>query len=433
MKEKLDEFINREFKNDEKDYVKNVILPYLTDKNKLKSKWRYTATLNPLPYKRWIVERVHKLGYNVNKHGNYDRIYSNFDGSSYSSNIERISKKYQWIALYEILSIIADNYKMRTGLSRTEPYEYYKGAWQNYIRDIDPAYILPNKINENNTEEEDFKILEEKNWYDDIDYKYWDETPSNWITSTEDLPLVKDVILKKDYDGNDWLYLQKFVEWKEPKGFGEDKYHRKRKEIWYLIQGYLCKKSDKNKIINYLKQQNFWGRWMPENENSFSTLINREKFWSPADKDETKRYEVKEWKKIPDTNYRVIVASTGAKGSMEEDKSDANETYNIPCKTVFEGMDLKYSSKDGDFTEETGEIIVTNSSSQGVLIRKDKLLRFLKEKNLEIFWTVLAEKDAKVDEKSFGNHMFGEFSGVFAFENLDIVGSLELKDKRKTF
>ena len=433
MKEKLDEFINREFKNDEKDYVKNVILPYLTDKNKLKSKWRYTATLNPLPYKRWIVERVHKLGYNVNKHGNYDRIYSNFDGSSYSSNIERISKKYQWIALYEILSIIADNYKMRTGLSRTEPYEYYKGAWQNYIRDIDPAYILPNKINENNTEEEDFKILEEKNWYDDIDYKYWDETPSNWITSTEDLPLVKDVIVKKDYNGNDWLYLQKFVEWKEPKGFGEDKYHRKRKEIWYLIQGYLCKKSDKNKIINYLKQQNFWGRWMPENENSFSTLINREKFWSPADKDETKSYEVKEWKKIPDTNYRVIVASTGAKGSMEEDKSDANETYNIPCKTVFEGMDLKYSSKDGDFTEETGEIIVTNSSSQGVLIRKDKLLRFLKEKNLEIFWTVLAEKDAKVDEKSFGNHMFGEFSGVFAFENLDIVGSLELKDKRKTF
>ena len=52
--------------------------------------------------------------------------------------------------MYEILSIIADNYKMRTGLSSTEPYEYYKGAWQNYIRDIDPAYITPNKINENN-------------------------------------------------------------------------------------------------------------------------------------------------------------------------------------------------------------------------------------------------------------------------------------------
>ena len=322
---------------------------------------------------------------------------------------------------------------MRTGLSKTEPYEYYKGAWQNYIRDIDPAYITPNKINENNTDEVDFEILEEKKWYDDIDYKYWDEIPSNWIASTEDLPSVQDVIVKKDNNGNDWLYLQKFVEWKEPKGFGEDKYHRKRKEIWYLIQGYLCKKSNKNKIINYLKQQNFWGRWMPENENSFSTLINREKFWSPADKDETKRYEVKEWKKIPDTNYRVIVASTGAKGSMEEDKSDANETYNIPCKTVFEGMDLKYSSKDGDFTEETGEIIVTNSSSQGVLIRKDKLLRFLQEKNLEIFWTVIAEKDAKVDDKSFGNHMFGEFSGVFKFENLDFIGSLELKDKRKTF
>ena len=421
------------FPKSEVYFVENSILPYLKTKEKIKSKWSYTQSLNSEPFKRWIVERVHKLGYNVKIHGEYERFYTKYSDSRYSYHIERISKKYQWIALYEILSIIADNYKMRTGLSRTESYEYYKGAWQNYMRDIDPAYILPNKINENNTEEEDFEILEEKNWYDDIDYKYWDEIPSNWIASTEDLPSVQDVIVKKDNNGNDWLYLQKFVEWKEPKGFGEDKYHRKRKEIWYLIQGYLCNKSDKNKIINYLKQQNFWGRWMPENENSFSTLINREKFWSPADKDETKRYEVKEWKKIRDTNYRVIVASTGAKGSMEEDKSDANEIYNIPCKTVFEGMDLKYSSKDGDFTDETGEIIVTNSSSQGVLIRKDKLLRFLQEKNLEIFWTVMAEKDSKIDDKSFGNHMFGEFSGVFKFENLDFIGSLELKDKRKTF
>ena len=55
------------------------------------------------------------------------------------------------------------------------------------------------------------------------------------------------------------------------------------------------------------------------------------------------------------------------------------------------------------------------------------------KKNLEIFWTVMAEKDSKIDDKSFGNHMFGEFSGVFKFENLDFIGSLELKDKRKTF
>ncbi|MDQ1858482.1 AVAST type 2 anti-phage system protein Avs2 [Chryseobacterium sp. WLY505] len=435
MKDKLDEFIEEHFEDEQKKYIKREILPYLLDKQNQKSKWSYTHNLDSEPFKRWIVERVHKLGYNVKKHGEYELLYTNYSGYSRSHSIERISKKYQWIALYEILAMITDNYKMRTGTSRTTPYEFYKGAWQNYLRDIDPAYITPD--NEIDDEEEgyenekyNFEPDHEKKWHDDSEYKYWENIPSEWVISTADMPKMKDVINKIDFYGNEWLHLQKYVEWKEPKSFGQDKYDRERKEFWYLIQGYICKKNDKNKITKYLKSQHFWGRRMPENIDALSTLINREKFWSPADIDETRSNKFKEWVNIPDTKYKIVVASTGAKGRMEEDKSKANEIYNIPCKTVFEGLNLKYSSKDGDFKDNTGEIVVTNSSSKGVLIRKDKLTAYLNENNLEIFWTVLAEKIAKVDKSSMGKYMFGEFSGVYTLDKGNILGDLILKEKR---
>jgi len=432
IQEKIERFIDIEFKNEQNKYIRDEIIPYLINKQNKISKWSYTHRLNPVPFKRWIVERVHKLGYDVKRHGQFELMFTNYNGFGRSTNIERISKKYQWIALYEILGIIADNHKMRSGISRTNPYEFYKGTWQNYIRDIDPAYITLDKEVDNDEDDEKYECesFVEKKWYDDVDYKYWENTSADWVSSIVDLPDMKNTITKIDFDGKKWLHLQKYVEWQEPKFFGQDKYDRERKEFWYLIQGYICKKKDKNKIIKYLQNQNFWGRWMPENRDAGSTLINREKFWSPAYIDETRKDDVKEWITIPDTNYRIVVASTGAKGRMEEDKSKANKTYNIPCKTIFEGLNLKYSAEDGDFKDDSGEIIVTNSSSKGVLIRKDKLLNYLTENNLEIFWTVVAEKNAKVDKEYFGKYLFGEFSGVYILDNENIVGDLILKEKR---
>ena len=431
MNTKLYEFIDYEFRDDHKKYTKEEIIPYLINKQKLKSAGAYMHNLNSEPFKRWIVERVHKLGYNVKIHGEYELLYTNYSGYSRSHDIERISKKYQWIALYEILAMITDNYKMRTGTSRTNPYEFYKGTWQNYLRDIDPAYITPdNEIDDEEENEENekynFESDYEKEWHDDSEYKYWERISSEWVVRTDDMPKINHVINKTDYEGNDWLHLQKFVKWKEPKPFGQDKYDREKKEIWYMIQGYICKKNDKNKIIKYLQKQHFWGRWMPENEDAPSCLINREKFWSPADLDTTKTNGLKEWVNIPNTNYKIVVASTGAKGRMEEDKSKANNIYNIPCKTVFEGLNLKYSSKDGDFKNNSGELIVTNSSSKGVLIRKDRLTKYLHDNNLEIFWTVLAEKIAQIDKSFTGNYLMKNFSGVFTLIDNNIEGELIL-------
>ena len=57
------------------------------------------------------------------------------------NKIERISKKYQWIALYELLGYLSDRYRMARGYwSEGEP--LYKGAWQIGARDFDPTQPL---------------------------------------------------------------------------------------------------------------------------------------------------------------------------------------------------------------------------------------------------------------------------------------------------
>lgn len=405
-------------------FIKNEILPYIETKQRVENQWTYYQTLDPEPFKRWIVERVYKLGYDIEKHFDYDRHYSNYIEREYYYDRERISKKYQWIALYEILAVIADNYQMKDD----GKLGYYKGAWQMYLRDIDPAYIKENQ-KEEDKEILFFDKLDSKEWFEDDKYQYWNENPNEWVLSTEDLPKFESIITKKDDLGNEWLHLQKFIDWKEPKRFGDDKYDRQRKELWYLIQGYLCKKKDKDKILNHLKEQNFWGRWMPENKYTASCLMNREKFWSPAYNDSKE----KGWINIPETNFKIMVANEGAKGSMGDDKSDANQKYDIPCRAIFEGLNLQYSSKDGDLINTSKEVIVTNDNYKGVLIRKKELLKYLEDNGLFIFWTIIAEKNAKMDKSFLGHFIFGEFSGLYWLEDTDIKGDLIFKKNTRNY
>lgn len=407
--------IDSTFENADKDFVINKAIPYLEAKHQYKN-WKLgKSDINSFKY--WIIDRVFKIGYNYKWHGQFDEQTSSYNYSS-ENRIERIGKKYQRIALFEILAMISDNYMLnKFSWSSEKKYEFYKGAWQLYVRDIDPAFIIKNI--EEDEESDDLGILNEKQeWWEDLDYKYWNQPNSEWVEKLEDLPNLKDVLGKKDLENEDWLYLKKFASWDEPKPIGKDKYQIQRKEIFYKIQGYLINKNHKKKMINWLIQQNFWGNWMPESSDH-NHLINREKFWSPAyfDSDE----ELK-WRTIRDTNLKVIIASTNAVSNMNDDKSGAQFSYDMPCKTIFEGMNLQYAPIDGEFKNQFNNIVVKNKNYKGLLIKKKEFLEFLSNNNLDIIWTVLGEK-MSYNSNSINNY-FKQLSGVYFIENGEIKGNM---------
>lgn len=373
----------------------------------------------------WIVNRVFELGYDKEIHGEYDFSVRNYYSyNRYDNKIERIGKKYQWIAFYEIMAMLSDNYKLKDGWSSYDKYDFYKGAWQLYLRNIDPSYI---KKNNDVEEEEEIDLAQNKEWWREENYDKWNYPDSEWVKTIADLVEPKTIIEKTDNNNEEWLHLQYFVDWFEPKKIGLDRYEGRRKQIHYIIQGLLVKKTDKKRIINYLNNQNFWGRWLPENRDDNSTLINREKFWSPAYIDtygKNKRF----WETIQDTNYKVIVATESANGGIEGDKSGANQSYNIPCKYIFNKMNLQYAPVDGNLQNCNNEIVSMNSTPSGVLIRKKDFIQFLDANNLDIVWTLLGEKfsfDNNQNEESY----FKVPCGVYYLENSELKGEIKMYDR----
>ena len=58
--------------------------------------------------------------------------------------VERIGKKYQWLALHELVGRMADNLAFVKGLwdDETSSVCGYKSAWQVGLRDIDPSLLI---------------------------------------------------------------------------------------------------------------------------------------------------------------------------------------------------------------------------------------------------------------------------------------------------
>lgn len=406
------ESLKIEFSVSEISYLEKNIIPFLEKKHIKKDRYN---SLNRTPIKRWIVKRVFDLGYNYKIHGDYDNNSENHNYRS-ENKIERIGKKYQWIALFEILAMIADNYKMYDDWSSKQA--FYKGPWELYSRDVDPAFTT--RTIEIDDENEIINVIENKNWWDETDYNNWNQNDADWVENLIDLPPAKNIINLLDNNSTEWLVLEKNIKWRQPKPLGQEKYFDgRRKEVSYFLRAYLINKKDKSKALRLLADQNLYDYKFPESANPLQ-LINREKFWAPVYFDVEKE---KEWYIINGINLKVIKTSTYAVGEMGDDKSDAHSYYDMPCKTLFEGMELNYAPVDGEFKNKDGDVVVKNINYRNLIIKKSEILSYLEKNNLDIIWTLTGEK-LSFSSNDRENNFWKKLSGIFYLDKNEITGNI---------
>lgn len=271
--DEVKKLITDEFK-DESLYIHQEVVPFLISKQKLESDYSYYKLFDANPVKCWIVQRVFDLGYDIKLHGYYDR-----DRSSYSwrinNNSGTIGQKYQWIAFHEIMSMIADNHKIKNGWSSDSVCEYYKGTWQLYLRDIDPVYTKYEGY-EGEEEEDSNTAPAIKEWWSDDDYQHWNIPNSEWFRTVDDLPDTANLIQKIDESGQVWVFLCRGKHLREPKQVGEDRYSRDLKRMRQRIVAYILRKEDKRKVIEFLQDKEVEKCRMPDTDDYIDRLFSNE-------------------------------------------------------------------------------------------------------------------------------------------------------------
>jgi len=365
---------------------------------------------------RWILKRIFDLGWSVDRFGRFDRRIGLFYHDA--RGVERIGKKYQWIAYHEFLARISDNY-IFLGEGFKPQRERFDGPWQiSGLRDIDPSFLLRKTQNERANA-----------WWCPIAYDRWDRprNPVQWLKESNDLPPFEKMLeASSPNDGTKWLVLECYGDWKQPVAPGEDPDMSLQRSLWAMIKSYVVKQSDAEELLRWGKKQHFWGRWMPESRQLTDVFLG-EYFWAPSYVyHDSPYYGEYDWTRGDDdvTPREVLVSAEEYLREYAHNDCSIDDTVSLclPCKWLASELALGNKGAEGEFRDNKSRLIAFDPSSKtpgpsALLVNRELFMKSLGEKGYTLLWTILGEKDIITPigmDTAWKGRL--EFSGVFMLD-----------------
>lgn len=377
-------------------YIFNSALNYFDCQEKEKIfKYAYFYILDTLKYNNsYFTEYDYSLGY----------------GRGRKSPIERIGKKYEWMAFYHIMSLVSDLYKFKGFLNfGNRTFLSYKGTWDPFVRDFDPTLNIKSSTDVYNNLQDIFSFKK---------FNKWGLKNDKWA-SVDDLFNFTERIRIVDNHGEMWTAL-----WFYEENNTGNNYNIERQNIYRYSTACIIKKEELKNFVRQLKNKNLWGRWLNAAEiQSFYNIFLREYYWSPAFKQtvsnsfkEAKiRCKSKETKSKQHTNgfSNIFLKTIGHilplayfyRWETEYDYAkDSTITITLPNKNIVSLLNLKMR-QDGIWTIGDGNEIVCidlkyvrNCYINGLYI-KEKYLKTILSSKYDIVWVGFGEK-----QHTFGYH-----------------------------
>ena len=122
----------------------------------------------------------------------------------------------------------------------------------------------------------------------------------------------------------------------------------------------------------------------------------------------------------------MLYASYGWEWATEYDASNQKPVYwSVPCLEIVETLGLSQVEYDGFYFDKDGQLAafdtskVQNYLKGRVVLRKDLLDQFLKERNLRLVWFVDAAKE--IHDYSFSH---SSWSGLLTYDGDNIIGNV---------
>ena len=320
----------------------------------------------------------------------YSKELDEYDADKYSQDrhhnaTERIGKKYQWLALWRVYAQLCDNYWFNDDDYYPDPVELTRKVWpwmtQQYDR-TDPVMPTLHEIHEYT---EGLEFQPEFDWpaSDSKDGKAWidDATTHPWVSKCY-----------YDTEQNPWVMLY---------GYQSDKQEVDNEKRDRLLHYNCCfaREEDDKKMSAWAAQKDFSGRWMEYHEDCIDFRWN-EFPWSHA----YKRLKRDVWVKGDFPNEYPCAVKVAYDEQLQEEvygmvdmKEYHSFSVGMPCAELVETMKL-YAAERGLIRRISDDQIVSVSLSVlrdggiGVLIRKDVLCQFMKQKKYHLYCYISGTK-----------------------------------------
>jgi len=426
-----------------------------------------------------------ELGYLDDYFGNHDTsgLASESFDRMHNNKMERIGKKYQWIAMHNILARISDAHQIESWDKGIVPYE---GAWNPYVRDFDPTlnknFLLPPDLpqfNNGESYENEFISVVDKSKHDIL---AWAKIQGEFLSDhAKRLRIV-------DSTGQAWIVLNQHDKIKNVPA--DDYTAHGRQDVWVMSSGFFVKQSDYKGIFNDFEQRKTFNRVLSEPRSVYE-LFNREYTWSPGSMsffgDVWEDYEIETGETIVEKHIgQRPIFNFPAKQNVDDDSTDDDSvlwddflvleedewddflfieedewettrrvtkviaqvmpTYScvlweceydasqeestafyVPCKDIIDFLDLEQKEYDGYFYSKNDDSLVAydyglSMDGRGLVIRQDYLETYLVDKGLKMSWACTGEKNCYLNRDS---GVRSKWRGLFSFEKGCVVGSLK--------
>jgi hypothetical protein len=378
---------------------------------------------------RFILKRVFDLGWTTELFGRFDRYEIGYRGRG-EKKAERIGKKYQWIAYYEILALLCDHYQFKEAFRDYEGAMSFVGPWQGDLRDIDPT-CGSKKVQEEESLESDTAC-----WWASLPFENWitPERPDEWVKRTDDLPDPKDLLLVSNPDnGTKWFNGLSHFNWSQEIPPDMKSTDMGRRELWCLCTGYLIPQANAVAFLEWAKGVDFWGRWMPE-EPEIHQIFLGEYGWSAASAYFQQQCLREAGWESPEkgcpTKIEPVAVEYNRSGGGLDCSVDKGYHIKLPTWSLFKGLGLKWSGNAGDFLNEQNFLTARDPSMHekgpgALLLREDLLREYLERENLTLCWTVLGEKRYLGPGYDAKDYFSTHISGAYILDGSNLNGTLK--------
>lgn len=366
---------------------------------------------------RWITKRVFDLGWHPDYFGDFDHYLNRWSNHGRRTRKpERFSKKYQWIAYYELVAWITDNCNFSNPITERP----YNGPWAYFNRDIDPSVLDP---------EPDSDVI--LNGIAEYDCLIDEVSTEEWIEDHEEFPdLVP--LLELSANGEEWVPLHGIYKWRA----AEDTDSRLDRDVFCRVNPVIVDQDEKQDLVDWITEN-----WVKSDEikNKLVSLpvltqvFRGEYPWHPIVEDQ--------WEDdasvIMDCPVDIENTAVDLLWEAEYDCS-VDEKYGMygPSPYLADLLDLEWVVDTKEFNRQAPNPVrvADLSETEDLYDRVNPLLMLgatrnileeLQSEGLEIVWVVQGEKRI-ITEDMRGNQMGQtQTRAVFHLEDGGFVGETE--------